>query len=212
MKKCLVAACLWIGLVVTSEALATTLYVVSVGYSDAQVVINGNLVRTLGIGESSPEGVILKSIESNVAVFEVDGKVLRLSLGQSTNSKVILRIGPDGHARTTASINGVPLAALVDTGATTVVISSATASRLGINYRNGRQQVGQTANGTVMSYLITLSRVQVGDVLITNVACNVMEGAQIAPDLEVLIGNSFLNQVQMRRTGNTMVLTRTNGL
>ncbi len=212
MKRIIPAALLGAGLIVTSQACSTTLYVMSVGNSDVQVIINGSLVRTLVIGETLPEGVSLRSIENNIAVFDIDGKVVRFGLGQSTTSQAVLQIGRDGHFRTAARINGVPVAGLIDTGATNVIIGSATATRLGINFRSGPLQIAQIPNGRIVSYLVVLARVEVGDIVVSNVACNVLEGAQIAPDLEVLIGNSFLSQVQMQRSGNTMTLSRNNGL
>jgi aspartyl protease family protein len=191
---------------------STSLYVMSVGESQVQVVIDGSSVRSLTVGETSPEGVTLKSIRNGRAVLEIDGKARSFSIGESTASQVVLTAGNDGHFRLTASINGLPVSALVDTGATNVIIGSATAVRLGIDYRRGRRETAQTANGLVTSYLITLPRIQVGDIALSNIACNVLEGAEISRDLQMLLGNSFLSQVHMQRSGNTMTLTRSNAL
>ena len=66
-----------------------------------------------------------------------------------------------------------------------------------------------TASGVVPTYLVTLARVEIGSIVLGNVACAVLEVDAPVLD-EVLIGNSFLNQVQMQRNGSTMVLTRSN--
>lgn len=201
-----------LGLVACGPALATTLLVTSVAEASAQVIINGSVVRTLGIGEVSPEGVALRSIRNGVAEFEVDNAVRRFGIGQSTTSQAVMRAGSDGHFRANALVNGMPVRALIDTGATNVILGGAAAARLGIDYRRGRREIAQTANGSVITYLVTLSRMQVGDILLANVPCNVLEGAQIAKDLDMLVGNSFLGQVHMEKKGGLLTLTRSNGL
>lgn len=182
----------------------------SVASSSVQLIINGSAVRTLRIGETAPEGVRLAGIEKGSALFEVDKQVVRLGLGQSTASQVVLRMGPDGQFRVTAYINGVPVRAIIDTGATNVALASGTALRLGIDYRRGQPGTAHTANGAIPAYLVNLPRVQIGDIILSNVPGNVSEGATISRDIDVLIGNSFLRHVQMQRSGDTMVLIRSN--
>ncbi|MBI3371067.1 MAG: retroviral-like aspartic protease family protein [Betaproteobacteria bacterium] len=204
----LAAVTVILGPLIAGWAQATTVYVMSVGYSEAQVVINGNIVRSVRIGETTPEGVRLTNIENGVAVFEVDRWLFRLGLGQSTSSQAVVRMGPDSQFRLTAYVNRVPLLAVIDTGASFVAMSSATALRLGIDYRQGRRGLSHTANGAVASYLVDLPSVQVGNIVLANVPCSVLETARISHNIEMLIGNSFLRHVHMERSGDTMVLTR----
>ncbi|MGL4409523.1 MAG: retropepsin-like aspartic protease family protein, partial [Zoogloea sp.] len=60
----------------------------------------------------------------------------------------------------------------------------------------------QTANGVVQAWRVKLDTVQVGDVTLRNVD-GIVHGADMP---FVLLGMSFLNRMEMRRDGNTMVL------
>ena len=73
-----------------------------------------------------------------------------------------------------------------------------------VGKRAGRPAVTQTANGRAPAWRITLDRVKVGSIGLSNVDAIVIEhGLNVA-----LLGMSFLNRVEMRRDGETMVLTR----
>ena len=194
---------------IASAAWGTTVMVMSIGRNNAQILINGSLVRTLFLGEVSPEGIALRLIDSSAVVMEVDGRRLRLAIGQSTMAEVVLRADNLGHFRVSAMLNGVAVPAVIDTGASLIAISHRLAMRLGIDYRRGQRSMSQTASGVVPTYLVTLARVEIGSIVLGNVACAVLEVDAPVLD-EVLIGNSFLNQVQMQRNGSTMVLTRSN--
>ena len=62
-----------------------------------------------------------------------------------------------------------------------------------------------TANGTVVVYRVKLDTVRVGDILVNNVDGAVLEGT---PMPFALLGMSFLNRMEMKREGQTMVLIR----
>jgi aspartyl protease family protein len=199
-----------LGVAIAGAAQATTVYVTSVGYSAAQLVINGTTVRSVQIGETTPEGVRLDNIEGGVAILEVDRRLVRLGMGQSVSPDITIQMGGDGTFRLTVYANGVPLRAIVDTGASNVAISSATARQLGIDYLRGQRGVAHTANGSVASYLVNIPRIQVGEIVVSNVAGIVSEGVTISKDTDVLLGNSFLKHVDLRRSGNSMVIRRAN--
>ena len=106
-----------------------------------------------------------------------------------------------------AQVNGTPLPAIIDTGATSVSMNSEDAYRMGIDYMRGRRVVAQTASGSSTAYLVTFASVQVGEIVLTNVPGSVIEvGNRELPI--VLIGMSFLRNVDMRRSGDTMLLER----
>jgi len=204
---------LMLGMAVAGTASATTVYVVSVGHSNAQIIINASTVRTIQIGETTPEGVRLDDIRDGVAVLEVDRRLVRLGIGQTSSPDVIVRMDGAGAFRLTAYLNGAPLRAVVDTGASGVAIGSATARQLGIDYLRGRRTVVHTANGSVPAYVVTIARVQIGEIVVLDVLGLVQEGSgTVAKDVDVLLGNSFLQHVQMRRTGDTMVITKAKGM
>ena len=62
-----------------------------------------------------------------------------------------------------------------------------------------------TASGLANAYLITLDVVRVGDVELRNVEGAVIEGGY---PVEVLLGMSFLNQLEMERKGNMIMLKK----
>ena len=191
----------------THAAAAATIYVTSVGRNEVQIIVDGKAVRTLRPGEVSPEGVKLLEIRGAAAVLEVDGRPIQLGIGQSTVAETILRADARGHFMVNAVINGVPVTAMIDTGASGVLVNWNQARQMGIDLRQARRVITQTANGAAPVYMVTFARVQVGDIVLSNVPGAVAEGG--AEKLSfALIGMSFLKHVEMRRSGDTMTLSR----
>jgi aspartyl protease family protein len=109
-----------------------------------------------------------------------------------------------GHFVAEGTVNGNPVRFLVDTGATSVVLPARDAERLGLDWRKGERGLNQTANGVVATYGVTLDSVRLGDIEVRAVDAVVIEqGLNIA-----LLGMSFLNRVEMKREGQSMVLIR----
>lgn len=197
-----------------AASIATDISVAGLFSDRALVTINGGAQKLLRVGEKTPEGVKLIGANSNQAILEVDGKRMTLGLGQGTSTggaqesggaaKVILTADSQGHFLTTGSINGNSTRFLVDTGATTIAMSSAEAKRLGLSYQNGERGYSSTANGVVPVYRISLNNVKVGDISLNGVSASVHE----SPMPVVLLGMSFLNRVNMKREGDSMVLTK----
>jgi aspartyl protease family protein len=179
----------------------------ALGFDNAEVLINGSQSRPMWVGDTSPEGVLLRSVAEDTAVFEIAGKLWRLKPGQGTFSQTTLHANAQGMFFLTAQVNGAPLPALIDTGATSVAINSEDAYRLGINYLGGQRVTARTASGPATAYLVTFDSVQVGDIVLTNVPGSVIDVGKRELPL-VLIGMSFLRTVDMQRSGNTMLLQR----
>ena len=105
-----------------------------------------------------------------------------------------------GHFVTEARINGKPIRVLVDTGASSVAMSRATAKRLGVRVkRSDFVHTASTANGTVDMALATLREVRVGDVRIESVEAAVLPDGALDG---VLLGMSFLGRLQGFRVEN----------
>jgi aspartyl protease family protein len=180
----------------------------------AVVIVNGGKPRTLSAGEATAEGVKLISATSEAAVIEFEGRRQRLSVGEGTrvasaptansSGRTTILADSRGHFFTTGSINGISVRFMVDTGATSVSLSSAEAGKLGINYRTGRRAQSNTANGLISVFVIQLDNVRVGEITLNNVTATVSEG----PSHVALLGMSFLNRTQMTRDGDTMILVR----
>ncbi|HUP89303.1 MAG TPA: TIGR02281 family clan AA aspartic protease [Longimicrobiales bacterium] len=180
----------------------------------AVVVVDGGKPRTLTVGESTPEGVKLISANSESAVIESGGQRQTLQLGQGTRvgrsadasgSQVTLTADARGHFITNGAINGVSVRFLIDTGATSVALSTSEARRLGINYLAGTRAYSSTANGVVPLYRVTLDNVRIGDISVGNVEAAVLEGSGL--DI-ALLGMSFLKRMQMKRDGDTLTLLK----
>jgi aspartyl protease family protein len=101
-------------------------------------------------------------------------------------------------------VNGISVRFLVDTGATSVLLSAADARSIGIDYRAGRRGLASTANGTMPVWGVRLDSLRVGDITLNNVEAVVAEG----PRQVALLGMSFLNRTQMNRDGDRLTLTR----
>lgn len=168
--------------------------------------------RMLKVGERSPEGVKLLAADSGSALLEIDGNEQRMELGSQIRGsyqapqRVEVHVWPDtrGMYRMPGSINGQTVDFLVDTGATHVSMNAEQARRLGIDYRvHGERGMASTASDVVPVYRVKLDRVQLGDITLRQVSAIVLEGTQ-PPD--VLLGQSFLNRLEMQRENEAMVL------
>lgn len=178
----------------------------------AVVVIEGGPIRTLSVGQKTAEGVTLLSTDRESAIFEIGGQKKKLNIGQhragpasaQSSQSATLTADPRGHFVVEGQVNGGTVRFLVDTGATTIALSSADATRLGIDYRKGERGLVGTANGTATAYRVKLDTVQVGGIIANNVDAAVLDG-----NLPMaLLGMSFLNRMDMRREGQTMVLIK----
>lgn len=168
---------------------------------------------TLKAGKSTPEGVLLVASDSETAVVEIGGERLTLRL----DGKIVghysrgiaaksLQLYPDptGHYAVDGMIDGNRIHFLIDTGATSVSINKATAKRIGLLYRvDGNPTFVETAAGVVPAY-----RVQFDEVSVRNVTLKRVEGLVLDGDYPrvALLGQSFLNRLDMRRVGQMLEL------
>jgi aspartyl protease family protein len=194
-------------------AWAADVSVIGLFPNKAVVVIDGGAPRVLSAGQPPVGGVSLVSSDRESATFLIDGQKKTLKIGQHhggpakppSAQSATLTANAQGHFMVDGQVNGGTVRFLVDTGATQVAISSADASRLGIDYRKGQQALMGTANGTTVAYKVTLNSVRVGDIEVNNIEAAVLEGSQMP---FALLGMSFLNRMEMKREGQVMVLTR----
>ncbi|MEM8694955.1 MAG: TIGR02281 family clan AA aspartic protease [Pseudomonadota bacterium] len=98
----------------------------------------------------------------------------------------------DGHFYADVRINGATSRMLIDTGASSVVLSRADAQRAGIQARPGEfTATAQTAGGNIALKPVTIDRMALGPVDSRNVPAMVAES-----DLPIsLLGQSFLERV-----------------
>ncbi|GAB1263148.1 retropepsin-like aspartic protease family protein [Aurantivibrio plasticivorans] len=180
-------------------------------YRGGAILIIDGKQRVLKEGKRSPEGVLLVSADANQAVLDIDGTQQTVALSKSISTsfkkaeKSVVRIasGRGGHFFTPGRINGQAVSFLVDTGATSVAMNLNQAKRLGINYRAGRSISVTTANGVAEAKLVMLDSVRIGDVVVNNVEASITYGDF---PREILLGNSFLSRVDLRREAGVLIL------
>ena len=199
---------------IASAAAATDVNVIGLFRGKAVVVVNGSKPRTLNVGDATPEGVKLVSVDTEQAVLEIDGKRRSIGMGQSISvaalstggrAQATLAADTRGHFMATGQINGQSVHFLVDTGASMISMNASEARRLGVNYLKGQRGYAQTANGPATVYKVRLDTVRVGDISVTDVDALVHDGNALPL---VLLGMSFLNRVEMRHDGPTMTLIK----
>ncbi len=182
-----------------------------IGRKAAVLALDGGDPKTVKLGETW-KGITVLDVQHDSATIEVEGQKRVLQRGAHyrgtppapTQAGVVLAADGRGHFTADGQVNGLPVRFLVDTGASMVVLPAADALRVGVDYARAPRTRVQTAGGTISAYLVTLDRVRVGNIELQNVDGLVVEqGAPVA-----LLGMSFLNRVEMRRSGDAMTLTR----
>jgi aspartyl protease family protein len=201
-----------LALLAATPAAAADVALIGTFESKAAILsLDAGAPKTLKVGQTFG-GVTLISVEKDRATIEVDGKRRELVRGQTYSSRpgatgaqsVTLSAGAGGHFITDGQVNGAAIRFMVDTGASTVAIPASDAIRLHLDYKKGRRGTTQTAAGPAEVFLVRLNSVRIGDIEVQNVEAVVIErGLDIA-----LLGNSFLNRMDMRRDGATMTLVR----
>jgi aspartyl protease family protein len=179
----------------------------------ALLVVDGRAV-TVDVGQQAA-GVKLLRWVGEAAEVDVGSGAVQLRMGGTparlgdapprvAAREVVLVAGPGGHFTATGAINGKAVSFMIDTGASLVSLGLDQAERLGIDLSTARPAVTQTANGALPVQLVTLSTVRVGDLELTNVGAALLP----MPMPMVLLGNSFLARLQMRRDNDVMRLER----
>lgn len=177
----------------------------------ALLVVDGSAPRSVAPG-GSHMGVRVVSVGRDGVVLEVAGAQRAIQLGESPVSiggsaagqRIVLKADARGHFINSGFINGRVMQYMVDTGATTVAIGRPDAQRMGLKFEQGQPVMMNTANGTAQGWRMRLESVRVGDVELRSVDAIVT--AEAMP--YVLLGNSFLREFHMNRSGDEMVLQR----
>lgn len=194
-------------------AFAQEVSVVALFADRAMLSIDNGKPRTLRAGETF-NGVTLVSADSEAAVISIKGKKQRLKIGEGAyrtetvrtdRATTTLIADRSGHFITLGTINGASVRFMVDTGATLVSMSVNDARRAGVNYLAGTRGYSQTANGVTPVFKVMLDSVKLGDITLTNVDGLVHESSALPL---VLLGMSFLGQLDMRHNGDSLTLTK----
>lgn len=189
--------------------------IVIVGLFKNKVIFKlNNKQHVLSTGESVGNEIMLISANSKEAIFNINGQEHRYTLdghiGSSYNKASpsnIVTIAPDSNGMyfVYGGINKHQTRFLVDTGATLISMNRNEANRFGIDYKLiGQKAMTTTASGTETVYIVNLKSVRIGDIQLNNISAAVHDGDY--PDI-ILLGNSFLNRVSIRRDGQLLKLS-----
>ncbi len=200
------------GCALAAAAQAQTVVLSGLLGGKALLTVDGGPPKGVAVGQSH-RGVKVLALGAGQAEVEIGGVRQTLRLGEGPVSaenaspggdarRIVLHAGSNGHFRAQGQINGRAVTFMVDTGASAVGISAADAERIGLNYRAGQPVQMNTANGSVMGWLVKLDTVRLGSVEIYHVDAIVSPGAMPY----VLLGNSYLTRFQMTRTNDQLVL------
>ena len=206
MRLSLIAALL----LISTAAQALEVVALFKGRAVVRTELGEEVVKT---GHTSPNGVTLIEADARSALVRYRGETRRLNLSNRIGGKfskaqaqsISISADAQGQYRVQGFINQRPASFLVDTGASVVAMSSEHAVSLGIDYQMGQRGSVVTAQGEVAARFITLPSVNIGGVQAHNVAATVIDGRY---PVEILLGMSFLNQVEMRNTGGVLTLRR----
>ncbi len=111
-----------------------------------------------------------------------------------------------GFFQVLAQVNGVPVRAVVDTGASAIYLGWVQAAALGIDPARGRRSEMRTFRGPRTIWVVKLDRVQVGALVARDVDAWVVEEGEEGPP-QALLGMSFLQRFDVRVGGGAMTLT-----
>jgi aspartyl protease family protein len=122
------------------------------------------------------------------------GRMVGVTTTEDGERAVRVRRRVDGHFVVRAAVNGQAMTLLVDTGASTVVLTPTDAQRAGVDTGDLSYTVEvHTANGTTYAAPVTLRSLAVGPLLVRDV------NALVAPPgslKENLLGMSFLRRLR----------------
>ena len=106
-----------------------------------------------------------------------------------------------GHYVASGFINTQPVEFMLDTGASDVSIPLQVAERLGL--KKGPGMVYQTANGAITAWQTTVDEIQLGALRVGPVRASI--NPHVSGD-SILLGMSFLKQLDFSQQGNTLTL------
>lgn len=120
--------------------------------------------------------------------------------------EVVLRQNRYGHYVANGTINGEAVTFLLDTGATDISVPSRVAERAGL--KGGTPARARTAAGVITTYTTVIDSVELGGIQLRKVR------AGINPHMrgdEVLLGMSFLRQLEFSQQGDRLTLRQSAG-
>ncbi|MEL6203204.1 MAG: TIGR02281 family clan AA aspartic protease [Pseudomonadota bacterium] len=205
-------------------------YLMSMSTGEIASTLFFGLVFTVFIGSVIGAGERLSTITRHLAIalsltltalvgweyrYELQGAVSRITAGVVPGTPIsqldengdlsvtVSRL--DRHFQTLANVNGDSQPFIIDTGASTVVLTYENARTAGYNVNELNFIIPvSTANGTTRAAMITIDKLSIGDLERGNVRAMVAQEGQL---FDNLLGMSFLNRLSGYEVrGSRMVL------
>lgn len=161
----------------------------------------GDRLRTAGYLAIGLAGMLIvvdaaRKADRSDAALELVGR----RQAEVVGSETVIPLGPDGHFRAVAKVNGQDLSVMIDTGATYTSIEEATARKLNIAPDNNRPptELG-TANGTISARFGSADELRLGAISARKVT------VLIIPDTNspvAVIGMDLLSRLEGWRVEN----------
>ena len=150
-------------------------------------------------------GLIIVGLMAGYGLWQDMGGQFMPRQSVAAGGEVTLPRAADGHYYVTLTISGTAVEFMVDTGASTVVLSQDDARKLGIDPA-GLVYLGsaQTANGRVRTARVMLDDVVLGGFEDPKLAASVNDGEMDGS----LLGMNYLGRFQIEIAGDKMVLRR----
>lgn len=158
----------------------------------------------------APDGSVSYSVErcakgERQRKIQDDSPPVSMGVGAGKGGVIRLEGRRGAHFVAEVLINGTPVRALVDTGATAVAIGPGVARRAGIDLRRGIAATSHTANGTAATTVVSLDSVELGGNVVRGVAGSVL-GQELGGGIDALLGMSFLKHFEVNTDGYVMTL------
>lgn len=131
----------------------------------------------------------LQDIAARVTAGLVPGSPI--SIADDAGARVLVDRSSGGHFEVLADINGTPLRMLIDTGASSVVLSAEDARRSGYEVQALDFRIPvSTANGVTMVAAVRAGEIRVGSITRHDVQVHIAQPGRLA---QSLLGMSFIN-------------------
>ena len=134
----------------------------------------------------------LQQVGNRLTAGLIPGRAV-VTTGANGEQILVINKGVSGHFEADVSIVGTPLRMMVDTGASSIVLTYDDAMRLGINPDNLVFSIEvSTANGRAMAAPVTLRQVAIGPIMRGTIRGMVTEQGRLD---QSLLGMSFLESI-----------------
>ena len=148
-----------------------------------------NLLRRQG-GTPAPS----EAVEATPRIAMARPREIEPRVESLPGRKVRLVADGRGHFSAEFKLNGRPISAMVDTGASLVAINQSTARRIGIRLASSDfTGWAETANGRTRAAGVTIDRIEIGRVEFRDVQAMVLDDEALS---DTLIGMSFLSRLR----------------